>query len=993
MNDAESHVMTLFDEARKLPPGPQQTEYLDRACGDNSALRVEVEDLLKAHDMVGEFLEPGSSLAGAPQTVDHLVSESPGTRIGPYKIVELIGEGGMGAVYLAQQTEPVKRLVALKVIKAGMDSKQVIARFEAERQALALMDHPNIAKVLDAGTTDAGRPYFVMDLVKGVPITRFCDERKLTPRERLELFLPVCHAIQHAHQKGLIHRDLKPSNILVALYDGRPVPKVIDFGVAKAAGQPLTEKTLVTGLGAVVGTPEYMSPEQAELNQLDIDTRSDIYSLGILLYELLTGTTPLDRNRVKEKGLLEVLRIVREEEAPTLGNRLSTTDELPTIADKRGLPPAKLTQLVRGELDWIVMKALEKDRSRRYETANSLAMDVQRYLTGEAVRAVPPSVGYQLRKFARRNKVTLAFTALLLLIVLTLAGGIGWNLRDRAARQAAIEQEARRALDEAEWSLEQGKWLEALAAVKRGAGLLAGGDNSELRDQVQQLRKDLEMILRLEDIGLLATEIKNNRLDWNVVDQGYAKAFADYGIDVLNLPVEEAAARIRARDRLAIPLAVTLDDWASTQSSRTEADRAKMRAVAGAIDPDPWRRRVREAVQKWDGKALAELAGSPDLARQPRTSLVVLKHGLRFHGLSDQSLEVLRVLQRQYPGDFWVNYWLAHELSLSPHADRDEAISFASAALALRPKSAAAYLLLAITLREKGNYDRAIICHYKAIELAPNYAYARNDLGWTLYKQGKPDEAIVCFQKASELDPKDAWPHLTIGITRRDQGKLDEALASFRKAIELDPKYAHAYHDRGWALHLQGKLDEAIVCYRKAIELNAKDTYAYFFLGHTLRAQNKPIEAIAAYRKAIDVDANYADACNSLAWVYLTAPEAPRDVKAALPLAERAVRLVPQSVMYRNTLGAAYYRDGRYLQAVDILRPNLDRPEHWSLAFDLYLLAMSHQKLDETALARDYYDRAVRLTETQKGPSPEQLEVLHMFRGEAEELLRIEKKK
>src|SRR5207248_5396623 len=282
--------------------------------------------------------------------------------IGPYKLLEPIGEGGMGAVWMAQQTEPVKRLVALKLIKAGMDSRQVIARFEAERQALALMDHANIARVLDAGTSGAGRPYFVMDLVKGVPITRYCDVHHLTPRQRLELFLPVCQAVQHAHQKGIIHRDLKPANVMIALYDGKPVPKVIDFGVAKAAGQSLTEKTLVTGFGQVVGTPEYMSPEQAEVNPLDIDTRSDIYALGVLLYELLAGSPPFTRKELEKGGILEMLRLIREQE-PT---RLSTAEGLPALAANRGTEPAKLTRLVRGELDWIVMKALEKDRGRRY---------------------------------------------------------------------------------------------------------------------------------------------------------------------------------------------------------------------------------------------------------------------------------------------------------------------------------------------------------------------------------------------------------------------------------------------------------------------------------------------------------------------------------------------------------------------------------------------------------------------------------------------------
>ncbi|MFO0810761.1 MAG: tetratricopeptide repeat protein [Gemmataceae bacterium] len=360
------------------------------------------------------------------------------TLAGRYKLVEEIGEGGMGAVWMAQQTEPVKRTVAVKLIRPGMDSKAVLARFEAERQALALMDHPNIAKVLDAGATPDSRPFFVMELVKGTPITTFCDDRKLTPRERLELFVPVCQAIQHAHQKGVIHRDIKPSNVLVALYDDRPVPKVIDFGVAKATGAALTDHSLMTGFGAVVGTPEYMSPEQAGFNQLDIDTRSDVYALGVLLYELLTGTTPVDRKSLRDAAVLEVLRIVREVEPPRPSEKLSTAEALPTIAANRQTEPAKLAGLFRGELDWVVMKALEKDRARRYETANGLARDLQRYLADEVVEARPPTAGYRVRKFVRRNKGRVAAAAL---VLLTLVGGIvgtTWGLvKAREQRDAA----------------------------------------------------------------------------------------------------------------------------------------------------------------------------------------------------------------------------------------------------------------------------------------------------------------------------------------------------------------------------------------------------------------------------------------------------------------------------------------------------------------------------------------------------------------------------
>jgi serine/threonine protein kinase len=326
----------------------------------------------------------------------------------------------MGVIFMAEQEAPVQRKVALKIIKPGMDSRQVIARFEAERQALALMDHPNIAKVLDAGTTESRRPFFVMELVKGVPVTEYCDRNHLTPRERLELFVPVCQAVQHAHQKGIIHRDLKPSNVLIALYDGRPVPKVIDFGVAKATGPKLTERTLFTHFGSIVGTFEYMSPEQAELNQLDIDTRSDIYSLGVILYELLTRTTPLERRRVKESALLNVLRWIREEEPARPSTRIgSSAAELSSIAANRGLEPRKLSGAVRGELDWIVMKALEKDRSRRYETANSLAMDLRRYLADEPVLACPPSFWYRFVKFARRNRAAVIAAAVVALALVS----------------------------------------------------------------------------------------------------------------------------------------------------------------------------------------------------------------------------------------------------------------------------------------------------------------------------------------------------------------------------------------------------------------------------------------------------------------------------------------------------------------------------------------------------------------------------------------------
>ena len=387
--------------------------FVAEACGTDEDLRHHVNRLIAAHRQSGSFIEKG---ALAQATVDQpVVSEGPGTQIGPYKLLEQIGEGGMGVVYMAQQNEPVKRRVALKIIKPGMDTQEVIARFAAERQALAMMDHPNIAKVLDAGQTDSDRPFFVMELVKGVPLVKYCDEQQLAPGDRLHLFISVCQAIQHAHQKGVIHRDIKPSNVLVALYDDQPVPKVIDFGVAKAIHQQLTERTMFTHYGQVVGTLEYMSPEQAKLNQLDIDTRSDIYSLGVLLYELLTGSTPIDSERLNSKVFDEILRAIREEDPPKPSTRISSSATLTALAVSRNTEPQKLVKLLRGDLDWIVMKAMAKQRGERYQTAEALAADVRCHLDDQPIEACRPSFVSRTRRYLRRNKVPVTLTTLVLL--------------------------------------------------------------------------------------------------------------------------------------------------------------------------------------------------------------------------------------------------------------------------------------------------------------------------------------------------------------------------------------------------------------------------------------------------------------------------------------------------------------------------------------------------------------------------------------------------
>ena len=448
MNDANQREEAAFEAALQLQ-GAQRAAYLDQACAGDPVTRERIEGLLDALERAGDRLSSPAVSRDDAITLPTQSGAQAGDWIGRYKVLQQIGEGGCGVVYMAQQEEPVRRRVALKILKLGMDTRQVIARFEAERQALALMDHPNIAKVLDAGATESGRPYFVMELVRGTKITVFCDEQHLRMKERFELFLQVCQAVQHAHQKGIIHRDLKPSNILVTVNDGVPVPKVIDFGIAKATdGQVLTDKTLFTAFEQFIGTPAYMSPEQAVMTSLDIDTRTDIYSLGVLLYELLTGRTPFDTRELLQSGFDEMRRTIREKEPVRPSTRLNTlvAGELTTTAQRRHTDPLNLVHSVSGDLDWIVMKCLEKDRARRYETANGLAADLRRHLASEPVVARPPSAAYRFQKFALRNRIALAassavFLALLIGLTISLWQSIE---KLRAYRQAtASEQKSR----------------------------------------------------------------------------------------------------------------------------------------------------------------------------------------------------------------------------------------------------------------------------------------------------------------------------------------------------------------------------------------------------------------------------------------------------------------------------------------------------------------------------------------------------------------------
>jgi eukaryotic-like serine/threonine-protein kinase len=818
----------IFIQVIQAADPAQGAALVQDLCGQDQALRQRVEALLDAHGRAVSFLE--SPPAGFAATADHRpISERPGAVIGPYKLLQQIGEGGMGVVFMAEQTEPLKRTVALKIIKPGMDTRQVIARFEAERQALALMDHPNIAKVLDAGTTDSGRPYFVMELVKGVPITKYCDEKHLPLRERLELMLPVCQAVQHAHQKGLIHRDIKPSNVLVAEYDDRAVPKVIDFGVAKATAQKLTDRTMFTEFGQVIGTVEYMSPEQAKLNQLDIDTRSDIYSLGVLLYELLTGSTPFGRKRLSEAAFDEMLRIIREEEPPKPSTRLSTTDELPNIAANRGSEPLKLNRLVRGELDWVVMKALEKDRNRRYETANGLAQDIGHYLADEAVQACPPSAAYRFHKFARRNRAALA-TALLVSGALALGTVVSTWQAIRATRSAQLAETAR--LAEAEQRTEAERQRQQAEANEKKAQSEAAKSQQVAQFLSEMFRGpspwgqrgyDTKLLLEIMDraadrIGTGLTEQPDIEADlrntigftyWSIEEFEKSEAMYRRALELNRKTFGDEHPRV-ANSLTA--LALTLRD----QGKRSEAEKllrealAMQRKLLGSEHPD-----VANTLRD-----LGLVLGKENRAEAESVEREALAIRRRLYG--SENREVADSLNR-----------LAGVLGEGQHAESEallrEAVAMTRKLTRGSPDTTlgASLYTLAINLQHQGKLPEAEAAVRESLSMMSKAT--GNGSSWTaspLYRltvilnlEGKTDELEQVFNE---------YPIPSVGRYRdsllmaravllRDKGKLAEAENSFREALAIrqqtlgdkHPVTTESLKDLIDVLQKEGKLADA----------------------------------------------------------------------------------------------------------------------------------------------------------------------------------------
>jgi tetratricopeptide (TPR) repeat protein len=778
--------------------------------------------------------------------------------------------------------------------------------------------------------TAGRRPFFVMELVNGLPLTRFCDQARLGIRARLELFAAICSAVQHAHQKGIIHRDLKPSNILVTLIDGRPVPRVIDFGVAKALGGKLTEESLSTQFGAVVGTLEYMAPEQAGYPGSDIDTRADVYSLGVILYELLTGLRPLDARRLRQAPLNEVIRIIQEEEPPSPSTRLSTAEALPSLAAARQVEPRRLLGLLRGELDWVVMKCLEKQRERRYETASALARDVQRYLADEPVEARPPSASYRLRKFVRRHPLELALAGALGLL---LVGGVAvawWQSEQAGARR---ETELRRRLqDEQRWAADNarlGRNAEAVAALlgqceqalKAGDAAKAAvaldaarkrsteGGADEQAARLGRLAADLALLRELDAVDQLRwTYVDNKPPDPAAVATRTREALRRFGADPDVTSVDEAAARVSAsvvRERIVAALDLLL------RPGKT----AGVRAVLRRVDADPYRDAVRDAVLASNRAKFAKLARQKDALEQPPGFVVFL--GASGEIKLERQRQLLRAAVGRRPRELGPLMTLGLSSYRSEEGGDDEPVRWFQAAVAAAPGNAAVLNSLGATLADKGQVDEAIVYYHKAIALDQRYAEARNNLGNALRRQGKVDEAIACFRKALALDPKLAKGHGNLGLALHRKGQEDEAIACYQKAIALAPKFAPFHTALGAALYGQGKVEEAIPYLRKAIALEPKYAPAHSSLGLALYDKGQVDEAIACYKKAIALDPKLAGAHNGLGAILC---DVKRDYDGAVACFRKAIALDPKLAIVHTNLGTALYRKGKVDEAIACYR-------------------------------------------------------------------------
>jgi serine/threonine protein kinase/tetratricopeptide (TPR) repeat protein len=1005
--------LDIFSAAVELTTLEEREKYLADACGDNDALRERIRSLLRSSSAAGSFIESPAHDFDFAATIDGLIAECPGTVIGPYKLLQQIGEGGMGVVFMAEQTEAIRRTVALKIIKPGMDTRQVIARFEAERHALAMMDHPNIAKVLDAGTTDTGRPYFVMELVKGVPITKYCDDKQLSLRDRLSLFMSVCQAVQHAHQKGIIHRDIKPTNVLVAEYDNKAVPKIIDFGVAKATAQKLTERTMFTEFGQVIGTVGYMSPEQAKLNQFDIDTRSDIYSLGVLLYELLTGETPFDRKRLHSAAFDEMLRIIREEEPPKPSTKISRIESLPSVAANRHTEPTCLSKDVQGELDWIVMKALEKDRNRRYETASGFAADVERHLRDEPVEAGPPSARYRLGKFARRNRLAIfTVTSIAGAMVLGTIVSIWQAVRAEAEAQKAVvsAQTAQAVIDFLNWDLlgqaddnlprdgytrADGE-MTLRGALDRAAGRLDGRFSDKplveaaIRHMIGYTYSSFgdESGVQAEPHLNRAYELRRMQLGNDDADTIKSLMLLAYARKDVPLQREAVVRAVRALGE-----EHALTQWCRFNLALT------LRHIAQVDEAEPLLRNVLAAHRRTLGSQHADTAWTAHclagcLDRGPETDPADVRE------IEELYREALAVSQKQRGDWSWHTSDTALRLGqfLRSRGRLEEAAKILQdgyARLESGPVNTEWALPLVSELealyQEWGKPAEAAQWRQSrevAIQkqLARNSRLLRENLenpglllshGLLLEQIGQNEAAEGAYRLATQLLPNNARAHQRLGDVLRHLNRYDEAEAAYRLAIGLAPADDSLHIGLGVAFLRQSRLAEAEAEFRQAIRLKPSNAWNHHWLGDALKEQSRWEEAEVAYREAIRLEPNdagrYINLCDTLA--------AQGKRSEALRELQKQVERRPTSPAWQRALG--HFQCYQMSEPEKALRPLLEAvrldPGNAHAHYDV---GSAYAFMSQWDKATASYRRAVELNLGGDSESRYRLAALYLYHGD-----------
>ncbi len=995
----------ILAAAVEIASPEERQDYVQLACAGDDALRKKIERMIANYFRAGDLLERCPAL---PATVDYPCKLGMiGANIGNYKLLEQIGEGGMGLVYVAEQHEPVRRRVALKIIKPGMDSRQVIARFEAERQALAMMDHANIARVFDGGTTPEGRLYFVMELVRGTPITDYCDTHRFNTRQRLKLFLDVCNAVQHAHQKGIIHRDLKPTNILVSHHDTTPVVKVIDFGIAKAISGQLTDKTVYTAFAQMVGTPLYMSPEQAGLSDLDVDTRSDVYSLGVLLYELLTGTTPFTRETLQKASYDEIRRMIREEEPPRPSARLSTLQEarLSTIAVQRGLESHRLSQHVRGELDWIAMRAIEKDRNRRYETASAFAADIQRYLNDEAVDACPPSMSYQLQKFVRRNRRWLASSVAVAAILLIATVVSVWQAV--RAENALQQSESDRLQAEAEKIHATQAQQEADGARTRIETAYA----EELR-----LRKRTREIMNTMYTDVAERLLPRVRGMSGLRQDFLRKALSFYEEERAEVPTdpETRLGAIWANARVG-HIQWMLNDFEKSLRAYNRA--VTMADAFQAEDPGQSERRAtlghilfqRNLVQPTldlritdleRGLAIFEqLAASNPCNNEYRKSQARHLSDLGLLAKRDREEYCRRGLKvaEQLLTDFSKDIENMDEVGHACHclgsllSDRgiklEEAEQLLDRALMIfldqfsgpnaHPQG---LFFLSMTLAHLGNVralrdprdpradehfaeSRSIFLRLET-DFPGVFWYGLSIISRIHIKRGRASEALDFANQVVRLKPNEAEAHYTLGHILTELRRHAEAVECLNKAIELKPDYFNAHFEMGYAYSENGKFDHAIIAYRKAIELNPDHAQAHYNLGAAYFKKGKLEETVAECKESLRLNAQYAPAYNLLGVVFREQGK----LDEAVASYRKSLELGPnQPHVYLNL--------GRVLEEMDKLDQAID--EYKQLIRTRPRFGDVHLRLGKALLKKGKADEAIASFHEAMRLAPMSVEVLN----------------